>query len=378
MDTLDSAHMRVLNSSILLKMIWRDREISRADISQRTGMSRSTVSTIVADLIKRGLVTETGTGHSNGGRRPVILTFNEDAFSILGVDMGAERIAVAITNLRGQVRHWWQVEAAVLEEPEQSLKDLLALLELGKQRALLDQKPLIGMGVALPSPVSSDEESNPMNETMHPKWKGVALQKILREHTKLPVVFGRDANLGAVAEFWWCEAKKRENLAYIHPRMGLALGLMIEGRMHGGSHGFAGDLGPLPNAGTKALAWNEAYLQRKVDLDEDGLEQVSSYLANLTSHVMALLDLDAVVFDQAFRLGGDQLIPRVSALVDQRWRWPVRREARIEACALGDRQLAIGASTLILAKALDDFSFFPPSTNSSFEWTWSQGAVLTT
>ncbi|HET9240734.1 MAG TPA: winged helix-turn-helix domain-containing protein, partial [Oligoflexus sp.] len=70
METLDSAYMRVLNSSTLLKMIWRDREISRADISQRTGMSRSTVSTIVADLIRRGLVTETGTGHSNGGRRP--------------------------------------------------------------------------------------------------------------------------------------------------------------------------------------------------------------------------------------------------------------------------------------------------------------------
>src|SRR4051812_5841373 len=103
-STLDAAGMRARNSGLLLNLIWRERQISRADLARRTGLSPSTVSAIVGDLERFGLVRMTGAGLSRGGRRPTLLGFCDDAFSIVGVELGASHIRVVLANLRGQVR----------------------------------------------------------------------------------------------------------------------------------------------------------------------------------------------------------------------------------------------------------------------------------
>ena len=95
METVDASHMRTMNSTTLLRMIWQEQEISRADISRMTGMSRSSVSTIVAELLERDLVSEQGVRHSTSGRRPMMLSFHSDAYSIIGVDVGATHVAFA-------------------------------------------------------------------------------------------------------------------------------------------------------------------------------------------------------------------------------------------------------------------------------------------
>jgi len=86
-----------------LRLIWKEQRISRAEISRRTGLSRSTVSETVDALLPTGLVAEVGVGPSNGGRPPVVLEFQDDAYAILGVDMGAAHVTVVLMNLRGRV-----------------------------------------------------------------------------------------------------------------------------------------------------------------------------------------------------------------------------------------------------------------------------------
>jgi len=85
--TVDAAGMRAQNSSLLLKVIWRERHISRADIARVTGLSPSTVSAIVAGLQALGLVRETGAGLSRGGRRPTMIGFCDDVFALVGVEI---------------------------------------------------------------------------------------------------------------------------------------------------------------------------------------------------------------------------------------------------------------------------------------------------
>src|SRR3712207_9490684 len=72
-----------MNSTTLLRMIWQEQEISRADISRMTGMSRSSVSAIVAELLDRDLVSEQGVRHSSSGRRPMMLSRSEEHTSEL-------------------------------------------------------------------------------------------------------------------------------------------------------------------------------------------------------------------------------------------------------------------------------------------------------
>jgi DNA-binding transcriptional ArsR family regulator len=96
--------MRAQNSGLLVELIWAEREISRVEISRRTGLSPSTVSMIVASLEEAGLVREIGTQSSARGRRPTLLTFCDDVFNIVGVEIGIRHIAVVLTDLRGRVR----------------------------------------------------------------------------------------------------------------------------------------------------------------------------------------------------------------------------------------------------------------------------------
>jgi hypothetical protein len=356
METLDSAYMRVLNSSTLLKMIWRDREISRADISQRTGMSRSTVSTIVADLIRRGLVTETGTGHSNGGRRPVILAFNEDAYSILGIDLQVDGLRLAVTNLRAGIRYWWTEAFPVLDEPEACLERMEAWIHKARTQCLEDGKPLIGVGFGLPGSVHPNAAVNAMNEDLFPKWRGIHLQDALREKFQMPMAWEKSANLGALAEHWWKNPIGPGNLAYLS--LDMQLGLVFEGRVHRGSHGLAGDPGPLLAA-----------LGERAD---------DQRLVSLLSSVLALLDLDSLVLDRRLLDGQDERLEHLRHSVMGQMQGFGHRAPRLDFGSMGERQVALGASTQILNLVLDDFTLFPNKASNAYALAWNQETGATT
>ena len=83
LPTADAAGMRTQNSTLVLRLLWRERQISRADIARHTGLSPSTVSAIVTELEQAGLVREIGAGTSRGGRRPVLVGFRDDAYVLL-------------------------------------------------------------------------------------------------------------------------------------------------------------------------------------------------------------------------------------------------------------------------------------------------------
>ena len=90
----------------ILRLIWQRKRMSRAEIVREENLSRSTVSEVVGELLPTGLIAEVGTGESSGGRRPIILEFQDDAAVILGVEMGAAHVGVALTQLRGRVLAW--------------------------------------------------------------------------------------------------------------------------------------------------------------------------------------------------------------------------------------------------------------------------------
>ena len=102
----------------VLRLNWREHQISRAEISRQLDLSRSTVTEIIKELLPTGLVAEVGNGESSGGRKPILLEFQDDAKVILGIDIGATHVSVAMTNLRGKLLLWKEKEYPVREDPE--------------------------------------------------------------------------------------------------------------------------------------------------------------------------------------------------------------------------------------------------------------------
>ena len=422
LETVDAAHMRAMNSSILLKLIWKDRQISRADISRLTGMSRSTVSAIVSDLMRGGLVSETGIGHSNGGRRPVILSFNEDAYSILGIELTAQSISAALLNLNGSVQYWVQKPCDTAQDPQAALRVLEEVIAEVETLCARSSRPLIGVGVSLPAPVLATSGALPFLEAMFPAWKDLSLRDFLIKRTGVPVVFEKDANLGALAELWWGASKGEpaKNLVCLKIGRGLGAGIIIDGKIYHGARGLAGELGQvllghartrggrLPDVnsfiGAKGLSQRQEELRTEhthsalpagSDLKtifaaaEKGdalaltlLDEAAVTLGVAISNLLVLLDVDRVV------IGGtctpalrQRLLEVIRRTVREQTIWPELQEAVISESPLGEQQVAIGAATMLLEKALNELSFFKKTAVSAImadkNWSDEEGFAAT-
>ncbi|MDX2472440.1 MAG: winged helix-turn-helix transcriptional regulator, partial [Candidatus Krumholzibacteria bacterium] len=147
----DPSRPRPLADAVL-RLIWDQKRISRAEIARLAGLSRSTVSEIIAEILPTGLVAEIGEGPSRGGRRPIVLEFRDDACVILGVEMGAAHVAVALTDLRGKVLAWETQDHPVRSDPTGTRNMIAELCAKCLAMPVRGEKPLVGIGVAVPCP----------------------------------------------------------------------------------------------------------------------------------------------------------------------------------------------------------------------------------
>ena len=95
---VDRWEARPLADSVL-HLIWRKKQISRAEIARQIGLSRSTVTEVVKDLLNTGYVKEVGAGVSSGGRKPIVLEFQNDHKLILGIDIGATHVSASLMDI---------------------------------------------------------------------------------------------------------------------------------------------------------------------------------------------------------------------------------------------------------------------------------------
>lgn len=397
--TLDSLKVRAQNSAHLLRLLWQEREISRADLARRTGLSRSTVSAIVAGLLETGLVSEARTGESRGGRRPILLAFNDDAYLLAGVDIGATHVGLVVTNLRGEIRSWESKPYPVRDDPKGTLALVHELMAAALKELGVDTASLLGMGVAVPSPVDPMSPGR-MLPLILPKWSEHDLMVELGEAYNLPVFIDNDANLGALGEVWWGGRELRGDLAFIKVGLGVGSGLIIGGRVLRGRHGTAGEMGHTSldpsgprcvcglNGCINTLIGSNSLLQRaKSQLDVypdsslhgpealtvDGL--VAAALAGdplakdviafagrtlgvAVANLLNLLAPDVVVLGGTLTSAGDCLVEPLRETVMGMSLGHSLVKTTIEISALGHSGIALGAATMALEAALDDPRLF--------------------
>ena len=241
-ETLGASAIRAQHSRLILNLLWNEREISRAELARRTSLSRSTVSAIVNDLLSTGLVDETRSGNSSGGRRPMMLEFQDQSSFIVGIELGATHVSCVLTDLRCNLRASWSAPAEVRDEPEVALAKMKMAVRSVLEAGGAQLSQVLGIGVAVPSPVDN-ERPGELLPLVVPKWKGYNIAAHLRDSFKRPVFLDNDANLGALAELWWGVGSSARDLAYIKVATGIGAGLIIDGRIFRGSGGIAGEIG---------------------------------------------------------------------------------------------------------------------------------------
>jgi predicted NBD/HSP70 family sugar kinase/biotin operon repressor len=218
---------------------------SRADLVRRTGLSRTTVASIVSDLQAEGMLVERedGAGASReGGRPPRLLSFSRSAGAAVGIDFGKRHLRVAAADLSHAILAEAERTMRTDEPSETGLETASELVDEVLGEAGVPRGDVIGVGLGLPGPI--DMRSGRVgSSSILPGWVGVEAAKALGSRLGLPVHVDNDANLGALAELHWGAAAGRRNAAYLKVSTGIGAGLIVDGRLFHGAGGMAGEIG---------------------------------------------------------------------------------------------------------------------------------------
>jgi predicted NBD/HSP70 family sugar kinase len=242
--------LRELNRRRIVDALRERGTASRAELARATGLSRSTVSSIVSDLMEAGLVSEqgdaTGVAHGDqGGRPPVPLSLNRSAGVAVGVDFGHTHLRVAVADLSHEVLAEAGDELDVDHSAEESLDQAARLVEKVMAEAQVGRDRVIGVGMGVPGPINLATRSVGSSSIL-PSWIGIDGAAAMEERLGLPVQVENDANLGALAEFVWGSGQGHSELVYIKLSSGVGAGLLLGGRLYRGAGGTAGEIGHTP------------------------------------------------------------------------------------------------------------------------------------
>ena len=375
--------LREGNRRAITGLLASDGPMSRADLARGTGLSRTTVSSLVADLIGSGQVVETadrGQPHKGGsGRPPLLVALRTPSGGVAGVDIGHRHVRVAVADHRGTVLAEDFTAVDVDEDGVDALDLAARMVRTTLTSAGLSASDLHGVGMCVPAPL--DRRSTRIRAGILPGWRDLSPADELRRRLGVPVFADNDANLGALAELGHGAARGAADVVYVKVASGLGAGIVLGGRLHRGATGIAGEVGHVQVgeegqvcrcgnrgcletlvAAPRLLAvLQPAYdedlsVERVLELDLAGDAGVRRVLSDAGRAVgRALADLCNSLNPEAVVLGGSlgtspSLGDGIRASVDRYAQPDTAAAVRVVSGELGDRAEVVGAVSLALTR----------------------------
>ncbi len=225
------------NKRFILKTIYDQGEISRADIARTTQLTRPTVSTMVSELMNEGLVVEVGQMPSEGGKPATLLSMNPNSRHLIGIDLANSEFRGALLNLRGEATH-----RVSLPTHNRNGKAALSLVYhlIDKLIAAADNT-LLGIGIGTPGLINVQEGI--ICQAVNLDWQNLALRDILQERYNLPVYVANDSQAAALGEYTFGDRKDIANLVVVKVGRGIGAGIILNGRLYYGDDFGAGEIG---------------------------------------------------------------------------------------------------------------------------------------
>jgi glucokinase-like ROK family protein len=240
-DTADQKLVRKLNNNTIIKVLREQAPASRANLSAITGLNRSTVSSIIDELIDGGWVRETSYQTNKIGRPGLLLEINPQGGFAVGIEIGVDFLLCVVTDFATKVI--WRQQVQINPEDGQTtiLQKTFDLIAAGIETCEKDHNRLLGIGVAIPGLV--DVRNGILKLAPNLKWRDTPLRLILNQQFHTQVYVENDGNAAALGEYYFGAARGTKDFIYIAAGYGLGSGIIVDGKLLRGNKGYASELG---------------------------------------------------------------------------------------------------------------------------------------
>ena len=388
------------NRQLVLRIIY-ESAVSRADIARATGLTRTTTSQAVAELMEEGLVADGGQGPSAGGKPPRLLHIVDDARYAIGVDVSGYEVQGSVFDLRGRVVHHLSLPmpsasggAAGSGNGDAALNLVYLLLD---QLIAAADRPLLGVGLGVPGFL--DAQQGIIHQAVNLGWHELPLGDLLKQRYDLPVYLANDSQAATLAQFTFGNDDRVEDLAVLLVDRGISAGLVVHGELYlGSSYSGASEIGHLrvvedgelcacghygcletvasqgavlrqaktlyanhPDSILRQFAPDAASVDmeafiRACEAGDESLAQIVSqighYLSIAVSNLVTVANIPLVVLAGSVAGLGDDLVQAITSEMRQRLLTTLAERTRVKVSELGEEIIMLGAAALPLANEL--------------------------
>ncbi|MBF6180818.1 ROK family protein [Nocardia otitidiscaviarum] len=369
------AHLRQVRRgnlrTVLLSLA--DGPGSRADLAQRTGLTKATIANLVDPLVRQRILCEDAALSSGRGRPSRPVRFHPDAPVAIGAEVNVGHLATAVRGLDGAIRSHRRVNVDNRHRSPARIVEHLARLI----RAAVDEcgQPVLGVGLAVPgivrdgvvvrAPNVPGLVDTPVGERLSTDLEG------------LHVLVDNEANLAAFGELW-PHRLIGDDYVYVSGDIGIGTGMVIDGRLYRGVAGFAGELGhvAIERGGRECSCGGRGCVEQYAGLDailgssrcpgigellraiERGderaratVEDAGAALGVAVATLLNIVDITTVVLGGAYAVLFDQLAPAIRSELDTRVLAASQRAITLAAAPHGDRAVVFGAAGMVAHRA---------------------------
>ena len=361
--TGDQHLLKRINRSVLLRLLRAQPGLSRARLSQQSGLTKSTVSTLVRELLDEHWLNEASApvAADGMGRPSTPLRLNEDVRVLIGVEVAVEFLRIVCVSLTGIVISKAEVPLESTQ-PDRVCRQTTAMVHGLCQQLHSSKLVLSGVGVCLPGAINDD--SGIVRFAPNLGWRGVKfLDMISRAFADAGVPatsihLQNDADAAALSEYEFAAGEGEDPLIFINCDVGVGAGIVLNDRLFTGAVGTAGEIGhtimqidgPLCSCGRRGCA--ETFIGSRALSTDARIERAGQYLGVLVQNLDVMFNPCTIVLGGKSCVNNPDLIGNAIQTLSsyaQRAGVPV---PTVRSARYGLLAAAVGAAALVLHRFL--------------------------
>jgi glucokinase-like ROK family protein len=373
------------------------QHVSRVDLAKLTGLSTTTITNLIAELLEQGIVIEEGTEllqrRRGAGRPRRALRLVPEARYAIGIHVGVGRIRVAVTDLRARILCHRFLDHPLDKSAEAVLAETAELVKQVIVKCKIPSQNVIGVGVGASGLVDPETGCNLMAPNLG--WRNVPIQNLLTTQLGLPVYVDNNVRAMALGEALFGTAHNVRVLAFVYARIGVGAGFVVDGQLYRGSGAGAGEIGHtmiIPDDGQLCRCGNRGCLETVVSesaimelarqlaeqnkegllasylqqTEEVSIEQVfaaaragdeptqtmlserARYMGIALANLVNVLNPELILIGGVFAQGQDLLLPTVEATMRRRAFANLGQQVELKPTSFGQQAGMIGSAALAL------------------------------